>query len=86
MFEKNKIDQLQSSKFSQKKKDAALKILKAWRKNKQFKITGIYSAVRVLQADELGKTSGIMKLKEEVKCGQCKTRTAIRFCEICPEF
>ena len=44
-----------------------------------------YSAVRINVSKETGKSSGIVKLKDRLKCGLCKENMAIRYCVHCTD-
>ena len=72
--------------LDEKKKAAALKIFKAWKNKKEGKKSfSFYQAVRVMNAKEMGESSGVIQLDEQRKCGMCKENLAIRFCVHCTD-
>ena len=62
-----------------------MKIFKAWKNKKDIKTFSFYKAVRVSQAREQGKSSGVVHIKDKRKCGICNENLAIRLCVHCTD-
>ena len=69
--------------YNDKKRKAALTIIKHWR-NKKKQASSIFNVSTVLQVQQ-GKTQGIVHLKDKIQCNLCNERLAIRLCDHCTD-
>jgi hypothetical protein len=87
MFEKHKkeLDEVNSKAFLEKKRNAAKVILKHWRNYKKADKFSLAKTAQVAVRAEINASQGTVKIAKEQKCGLCKERLAIRFCNQCPK-
>ena len=82
---KEKEKRLNAQAYDDKRKKAAMTIIKHWRNAKNNKITSIANLATIIKLTQGSKTQGVIYLKDKVDCSMCKSELAIRLCEHCTE-